>query len=93
MNIVLVLKCKKFIFNFRLRVNSKRPSNIKLEYFDEEGNEKSTELSGFKARLFLHEFDHLLGIPFIDWKISQGEIEILEEEKSKFINLSLVIII
>lgn len=34
--------------------------------------------------------DHLLGIPFIDWKVSQGEIEILENYVEKFQSLSAV---
>jgi hypothetical protein len=32
----------------------------------------------FQARMFSHELDHLRGIPPIHWKVSEGEIEIIE---------------
>jgi peptide deformylase len=77
----------------RIKVKVQRPKSVRIKYFNAEGEELEREFSGFGARLILHEIDHLLGIPFIDWKVSQGEIEILEEHIDKFNNLSTVLIL
>lgn len=71
-------------------MKSHRPKSIRIKYFNEQGEQQEKELSGFEARMILHEMDHLLGIPFIDWKVSQGEIEILENYVEKFQSLSAV---
>jgi peptide deformylase len=73
-----------------LKVKVQRPKSVRVKYFNEEGEELEKEFSGFEARLIMHEIDHLMGIPYIDWKVSQGEIEVLEEYKDKFNNLSTV---
>jgi len=78
---------------FRIKVKVQRPKSVRIKYFNEEGDEFEREFTGFGARLILHEIDHLLGIPFIDWKVSQGEIEILQEYSDKFNNLSTVLIL
>jgi peptide deformylase len=43
-----------------------RHSNITVRYFDQQGNEQQKELTGFIARIFQHEIDHLDGLTFID---------------------------
>ena len=43
-----------------------RHSQISVRYFDQQGNEQQKELTGFIARIFQHEFDHLNGLTFID---------------------------
>jgi len=43
-----------------------RHSMISVRYFDQHGNEQQKELSGFIARIFQHELDHLNGLTFID---------------------------
>ena len=43
-----------------------RHSQITVRYFDQQGNEQQKELSGFIARIFQHELDHLNGLTFID---------------------------
>jgi peptide deformylase len=43
-----------------------RHSQITVRYFDQEGNEQQQELTGFIARIFQHELDHLNGLTFID---------------------------
>ena len=43
-----------------------RHNLIKVRYFDQEGNEQQKELTGFIARIFQHELDHLDGLTFID---------------------------
>ena len=42
-----------------------RPSSIKVSYIDgATGSRVKRKLSGILARIFLHEYDHLLGITF-----------------------------
>jgi len=43
-----------------------RHSQITIRYFDQQGNELQKELTGFIARIFQHELDHLNGLTFID---------------------------
>lgn len=43
-----------------------RPGTIKVRYFDEDFNEKVEVLSGMKARIFQHEYDHIEGVLFVD---------------------------
>jgi len=46
-----------------LRIN--RPTNIKVSYQDYFGEEHTTDITGFSARMFLHGLDSLNGITFI----------------------------
>ena len=48
------------------RGNVKRRKKIQISYFDENGNEKNLEASSFKARVIMHEIDHLNGILYVD---------------------------
>ena len=43
-----------------------RHSQIKVSYFDQQANEQQKTLTGFVARIFQHELDHLNGLTFID---------------------------
>ena len=43
-----------------------RPTKIKIEFFDRFGNLKCLSVSGFLARIFCHEYDHLDGILYVD---------------------------
>ncbi len=43
-----------------------RPRKIKVEYQDENGNQKKSCFEGLVSRIFQHELDHLNGILFID---------------------------
>ena len=45
-------------------INVQRPDKIIVKYEDEEGKDHKITLSGFTARVFQHEFDHLNGIDF-----------------------------
>lgn len=47
-----------------LWLNVKRPSTVKVSYQNVLGEETEAELDGLHARVFLHEFDHLMGITF-----------------------------
>jgi peptide deformylase len=55
-----------------LYLNIKRPSSILVEYEDVKGETQQKELSGIFARCFLHEFDHINGICFVDRASSLG---------------------
>ena len=43
-----------------------RPKQIKVRYQTREGTSVEREFSGFAARVFLHEFDHLQGLTWLD---------------------------
>jgi peptide deformylase len=50
--------------NLREEVN--RESYIRIKYFDEKLDEIARYLHGYKARVILHEYDHLDGVMFTD---------------------------
>lgn len=74
-----------------IKVKVKRPLAIQVMYLNEEGKRVERELYDFEARLFHHEIQHLEGIPFINWKVSEGEIDIKDEYISQFDNLNYTI--
>lgn len=43
-----------------------RPDAVGVEYMDQSGQSRLIELKGFPARIFLHEYDHLIGKTFVD---------------------------
>lgn len=43
-----------------------RHSQISVRYFDQQGHKQQKQLTGFIARIFQHELDHLNGLTFID---------------------------
>ncbi|MBR1929571.1 MAG: peptide deformylase [Paludibacteraceae bacterium] len=61
-----------------------RPKTIKIKYFDEDFNEHIDEFTDFKARIVLHEYDHLEGNVFTD-KISPIRRQFV---KSKLSNIA-----
>jgi len=50
-----------------------RPENITVSYMDRNGEEHEIDVSGFMARIFCHEIDHLDGILFVDKMIEEIE--------------------
>ena len=50
----------------KIRESVKRPSKIKIEYFDENFQPHSEEYEGMAARIIQHEYDHIEGVFFID---------------------------
>ena len=43
-----------------------RPARIRVRYMSRDGEKIETEFSGFAARVFLHENDHLDGLTWLD---------------------------
>ena len=55
----------------------KRPMGIRVSYLNEEGDELEEELYDFKARVFMHELDHINGRTMTHWRLSEGNIDII----------------
>ena len=49
-----------------LRGRIERPDSVDVAYLDREGKTQNIKLEGFVARIFLHEFDHLIGKTWLD---------------------------
>ena len=63
-----------------MKCTIKRPTGINVNYLTLEGDEITQTLREFKARMFLHEMDHLDGRTMTHWRLCEGLIEI---EKGK----------
>ena len=61
-----------------------RPTEIKVRYTTRDGLLVESELSGFAARVFLHEFDHLEGLTWLD-HIEDNRDIVSEKEYLKII--------
>ncbi len=51
-----------------------RHKQIAVRYFNQQGKEQQKELTGFIARIFQHELDHLNGLTFIDQLTSSQDL-------------------
>lgn len=51
-----------------------RSDEITARYFDEKGIEHINHFSGFVARIFQHEIDHLNGLTFVDRVVSNSDL-------------------
>jgi peptide deformylase len=49
-----------------LRGRIERPCSVDVAYLDRDGKAQHIKLEGFVARIFLHEFDHLIGKTWLD---------------------------
>lgn len=65
-----------------LWLNVKRPAKIKVSYQNVTGEEVEAELDGLHARVFLHEFDHLMGVTF-DQRVSNLGLQMAKERRKK----------
>ena len=65
----------------------KRPRGIQVSYLDEKGDEIERNFERFPARVFLHEMDHINGRTMTHWRLSEGNIDIVDGNKDKHANL------
>ena len=61
-----------------------RHQQIRVRYRDLEGEMVEREFTGFVARIFQHEFDHLHGIVFLDRLESVRDIVSEREYQKRF---------
>jgi peptide deformylase len=62
-----------------LRGYVERPSKIKVEFTDLEGEAQVMEVSGFGATVFQHELDHLDGVLYVDRVSDITKLSYMEE--------------
>jgi peptide deformylase len=62
-----------------------RHTAITVSYQDRTGNTQQQDLSGFIARVFQHEYDHLQGILFVDRVESTQELMTEQEYKRQIL--------
>lgn len=62
----------------------KRPANVKVKYLDLDAKEQILEVSGFLARVILHEVDYLNGVTYLD-HLSKMKRDILIAKMLKYI--------
>lgn len=65
----------------------RRPTGVLCSFIDEQGDEIEKHFTNFAARVFLHELDHINGRMMTHWRISEGNIDVLEDHKLKYPNL------
>jgi peptide deformylase len=62
-----------------------RHDNVDIEYRDRDGNSVAAQFSGFVARIFLHEHDHLIGLTFVD-RVSSNQHLVAESILPKILS-------
>lgn len=71
-----------------------RPYKIKVEFYDLSAIKTEMEFENKEASLFLHEFDHLDGILFIDRALEQGnkiyKLETNDKGEEDFVEIELI---
>ena len=63
-----------------VRAKIKRYESVRISFLNEDLDEKFKELRGFTSRVFQHEIDHLNGLSILNWKVSFGDIEVIDKE-------------
>jgi len=87
MKFVLVFLCIFIIkYFFRSHAIVKRPYKIKVKYITQDWKKVITKLEDFNARVFIHEFEHLLGKNFNDLDLNENEFKVDEIEISDNVN-------
>ena len=61
----------------------RRPNMVKVKYYDRMGKENIIKLTGYEAKAFCHEFDHLNGIVFTDWALAQKGGKVINTNPDK----------
>ncbi len=62
-----------------------RSKSITVEYNNEKGEKKKEEATGFWARIFQHEIDHLNGIVYVDQMKDMKKLITLQEFKDRIL--------
>lgn len=65
-----------------LYLNVKRPATVVVQYEDIDGKTQEKELKGIMARVFLHEYDHLMGICFTD-RVADLSLKLAQGRRAK----------
>jgi peptide deformylase len=60
----------------------KRPSGCMVQYYNTDGIHVERELEGMEARVFLHEFDHLMGVTF-DQRAGDTTLMMAKDKRKK----------
>jgi len=68
----------------------RRPVGIKVSYLNHEGDEVEHELFSFQARMFLHNMDYLNGQLMTHWRLSEGNVDIIDSKKDQYKSLQSV---
>ncbi|MDD3343779.1 MAG: peptide deformylase [Sulfurospirillaceae bacterium] len=68
-----------------IRARVPRHTQIEVSYFDREGKQKHTIFKDFLARLFQHEYDHLIGTVFLD-RIESSQDIVMEKEYQRLMS-------
>jgi peptide deformylase len=67
-----------------LRGRIERSDSVDVAYLDTDGKAQNIKLEGFVARIFLHEFDHLIGKTWLDHITSTENIMANDVWMAKF---------
>ena len=62
-----------------------RYTQVEVSYFDREGREQNVIFKDFLARLFQHEYDHLLGAVFLD-RVESTKDVVMEKEYQRIMS-------
>ena len=65
-----------------LVIKVKRPKSVMIEYTNTAREQKQLKLNDMDARIFLHEYDHLHGINFVD-RISKLKLDMAVKKSQK----------
>ena len=77
--------CLTYPFLF---LNIKRPITVNAVYEDDDGKEIRKEFSGLFSRIYQHEFDHTMGITFVE-KVSKLKFDMAKKKAEKLYNRAL----
>jgi peptide deformylase len=60
----------------------KRPASCLVQYYNTDGIQIERELTGLESRVFLHEFDHLIGVTF-NQRVGDTTLMMAKEKRKK----------
>jgi peptide deformylase len=65
-----------------LFIKVKRPASAVVQYYTVSGELVERELTGFECRVFLHEYDHLIGVTF-DQRVGDLSFKMAKDKRKK----------